>query len=221
MEVIFQLIPAAPDGLVNSGSWNLNQPIPTESQIEQNHPNDLPQVFSIDRGSLQNEPSGITRRITTPATHLPNLHVVKHLPSSKSQLGIQDATLEFLNHFGSPGEDSGKGIVVDEDGNSYVTGYYDTGDPSQGTDVLVAKLDPTGKDLLWFTTFGGPGRDEGHGIARDQKGNLYIVGTIDTGDPDRGTDAFVAKLDPDGNFIYQPLLIGGPGNDSGNGIAVN
>jgi len=110
---------------------------------------------------------------------------------------------------------------VDEKGNSYITGYYDTRDPNQGTDVFVAKLDPSGKNLVWFVTFGGPGRDEGHGIARDPKGNLYVVGTIDTGDPDRGTDAFVAKLDPDGNFIYQPLLIGGPGNDSGNGITVN
>src|SRR6266849_1119417 len=164
----------------------------------------------------------MTRRITTPTSHLANLHVVHHsAKSGKSQLDIQDTNLEFLTTFGGPGEDAGKGIVVDEKGNSYITGYYDTRDPNQGTDVFVAKLDPTGKNLIWFITFGGPGRDEGHGIARDQKGNLYIVGTIDTGDPDRGTDAFVAKLDPDGNFIYQPLLIGGPWNDSGNGVAVN
>src|SRR5262249_53508861 len=161
---------------LNSGPWNGNQPVPAESQIQQNHPIDLPQVFSIDRSSLQNEPSGITRRITTPTKHLANLHV-SHSKSGKSQLGIQDTTLEFLTHFGGPGEDAGKGIVVDEDGNSYVTGYFDTGDPKQGTDVFVAKLDAAGKNLLWFTTFGGPGRDEGHGIARDNKGNLYIVGT--------------------------------------------
>jgi len=211
-----------PDSMSNPSSWNLNEPIFTTQHLPTHPLTTMPQFFSIDPGSVQSDPSGMTRILTTRATHLPNLHAVKHVPQpGKSQFGIQDTTLEFLTHFGGPGEDAGKGIVVDEKGNSYITGYYDTRDPNQGTDVFVAKLDPAGKNLIWFVTFGGPGRDEGHGIARDKQGNLYVTGFIDTGDPNRGTDAFVAKLDPDGNFIYQPLLIGGPGNDSGNGITVN
>jgi hypothetical protein len=220
---------SSPSSRLNMRNWNLNtgsldrdKSISTEPLIQPSHPNDLPQVIPIDRTSLQADLSGITRRITTSATHLANLHVVKHpTETGKSQVGIQSANLEFLATIGGPGEDAGKGIVVDEKGNSYITGYYDTRDPDQGTDVFVAKLDPTGKNLVWFITFGGPGRDEGHGIARDQKGNLYVTGTIDTGDPERGVDAFVAKLDSDGNFLYEPLLIGGPYNDEGNGITVN
>jgi hypothetical protein len=210
-----------PDWLENPGALNLNEPILTTPQNQVARSTVLPQISPIDRASIQTDAPGITRRLTTHASHLPNLHVTHVSKPANSQIGIQSATLEFLTTFAEPGMASGKGIVVDEKGNSYVTGYYDTQDPKQGTDVFVAKLDPTGENLLWFTGFGGPGRDEGHGISRDQKGNLYVVGTIDTGDHERGTDAFVAKLDPDGNFLYEPLLIGRPGYDQGNGITVN
>ncbi len=73
--------------------------------------------------------------------------------------------------------------------------------------VLGAQTDP---QWLWATRAGGSGADEASRIAVDSAGNSYVAGYF-SGTADFGgisltsagaTDIFVAKLDPDGNWLW-------------------
>ena len=132
---------------------------------------------------------------------------------------------------GGSGWDYGSGIAVDVSGNVYVTGLSNAtwGSPvrayTANNDAFVAKLD-SGGNLIWNTFLGGIGYEEGHGIAVDDGGNVYIVGGSDAtwGSPVRvytaGGDAFAARIDRSGNLIWSTFL-GGNGLDEGNTVAVD
>lgn len=138
---------------------------------------------------------------------------------------------------------AGFDLAVDDDGNIYVTGDLDgvaDFDPgpavhklvSAGSrDLFICKLSNDG-DLVWARRIGGPGDDRGAGIALDSDGNVYTTeyfeGSVDF-DPGVGvhsltsagsTDAYILKLDNDGNFIWARGF-GGAGRDSGLNLAVD
>src|SRR5262249_29076813 len=101
-------------------------------------------------------------------------------------------------------------------------------------DTFVAKLNATGSALIYSTYLGGSGSDDppvmGNCIAVDGFGNAYVTGvTYSTDFPTvnprqaalKGSgDAFVAKLNAVGEFIYSTYL-GGSDFDGGSGIAVD
>jgi hypothetical protein len=84
-------------------------------------------------------------------------------------------------------------------------------------------IDPS---LTWVTFLGGSDLDTGADVAVDGSGNVYVTGSsnISWGSPVRaytlGSDAYAAKLDSAGGLTWLSFL-GGNGNDSGNGIAVD
>lgn len=100
-------------------------------------------------------------------------------------------------------------------------------------DAFVAKLDTaTGTTVAYATYFGGSGQDFGMDIKVDAAGNAFVTGgtastdfrttanaaqTAFGGGP---SDAFVLKLSPTGTLLYSTYL-GGSGNDSGSGIALD
>src|SRR4030095_14166224 len=79
-------------------------------------------------------------------------------------------------------------------------------------DIFISKLDSSG-NFVWAKTLGGAGIDDGRCIITDDEGNIYFSGSFSgTCDfnPDTGVynltsagnnDAFVCKLDSNGNFI--------------------
>jgi hypothetical protein len=87
--------------------------------------------------------------------------------------------------------------------------------------------------LLYSTFLGGDGGDDyGSDIAVDDAGNVYLTGQTTT--PDFPTseggfdttfnelaDAFVVKLNPDGNSLIYATFLGGSKQDSGTSIAVD
>src|SRR5207302_10368756 len=80
--------------------------------------------------------------------------------------------------------------------------------------------------LTWNTFLGGAGIDEAFGFVVDVIGNFYVVGfsTAAWGSPvaaydGGGADAFAAKLDSNGNLIWNTFL-GGGGAGKGFGVAV-
>jgi hypothetical protein len=96
---------------------------------------------------------------------------------------------------GGPGDDKGKGIVLDAAGNVWITGAtsssdfpttveaYDRSYNGGDFDAYVATLDATLSHLLYSSFFGGSGQEKGNAIARDSdSGDLYIVGETTSSD---------------------------------------
>lgn len=129
-------------------------------------------------------------------------------------------------------------VVIDAGGNVYVSGSFQDVcdfDPGPGVypltsagtnDGFFCKLDSLG-NLIWAIGTGGTGEDTGRKLNLDDVGNLYAVGhfsdTVDF-DPGPGTttlisqgglDAYVRKLDPQGNLIWVYQLAG-PADMTGN-----
>jgi Beta-propeller repeat len=151
-------------------------------------------------------------------------------------------TLIFAGYIGGMGQDKGAGIAVDSSGNAYVAGFTLS---SQATfpvivgpdvtfngiaDAFVAKVDASGKKLLYCGYIGGSDDDIGRGIAVDSKGNAYVIGNTSSnqltfpvmGGPDLtyngADDAFVTKVNVGGTTLLYSSYLGG--NDSDLGIAI-
>ncbi len=117
---------------------------------------------------------------------------------------------------GGTSNESGKSIAVDDNGNSYVTGYF-YGSATFGTTTLsgsgifVAKMDSNG-NWLWAKQAGGLYSGYSYGIAVDANGNSYVTGyfsgsatfgtTTLTSSSEYYSDIFVAKLDSSGNWLW-------------------
>ncbi|MBN1330387.1 MAG: SBBP repeat-containing protein [Candidatus Heimdallarchaeota archaeon] len=161
--------------------------------------------------------------------------------------GARDACISKFNgssiiwstYLGGNEYDSGFGIVIDGDGNCFVTGISRSNNfPTKnahdssfngGDDVFLAKFSPNGS-LLWSTYFGGNDWDYGYSIAVDNEGTCYITGqtassnfpTMDAFDSTFNNgyfDAFVAKFAANGTPLWSTFL-GGDGTDWGDSIIV-
>jgi hypothetical protein len=115
--------------------------------------------------------------------------------------------------FGSPRPEEKIAVTFDPFGNVLVTGMFqETVDFGGGPltaglagDIFIVKYDPDGNHL-WSKSIGPGGWDEGRGIVCDASGNVYVGGrfeqTVDFGGgPRTGYNLFVAKYDPNGNYI--------------------
>lgn len=129
------------------------------------------------------------------------------------------------------GDAGGNGIAIDFVGNVYTMGNFsDTVDfdPNAGTynltskgnfDVFISKLDSNG-NFVSAKALGGTNWDYGNSIGVDADGNIYAAGRFSgTADFDPGVsifsitsagsdDAFVAKLDSTGNFVWARAVSG-------------
>lgn len=137
-------------------------------------------------------------------------------------------------------EDMARGVVCDITGSIYVTGHYtdtvvfqvtetDTISASSAgdQDLFIAKYDAQG-NFLWYRRAGGKGNDTGTDIAyAPWDGKLYISGGFEkravfgyTSLLSLGlSDAFLLKIDPDGNFHWVKSG-GGPEHDIASSVAV-
>jgi hypothetical protein len=152
---------------------------------------------------------------------------------------IIDPTLIFSSYLGGNSGDRGRAIDVDKQGNVYITGEtgstnfpvtsgaYDT--TNSGQDAFVVKMNANG-EAIYSTYLGGSGNEIGNSIAADEDGNAYITGvTYSMNFPvtagafqttlkgsvgfTEGKDAFVTKLNPNGNGLVFSTYLGG--NESG------
>ena len=132
----------------------------------------------------------------------------------------------------------GLGLAVDASGAILLTGFtYGTVDfgggplvSAGGSDIFIAKLD-AGGNHVWSKRFGDTNnRQLGKAIAADGAGNVVVTGGFE-GAVDFGggplttsggiyTDAFVAKLDVNGNHIFSKRF-GDAAEQSGVGVAVD
>ncbi len=140
---------------------------------------------------------------------------------------------------GGPNIDAAADIAVDSNGNSYVTGQFSdsitigstTLTSTANQDVYIAKASPSG-NWLWARKAGGNNADDANSVAVDAAGNVYIIGNFNSSTiyfgniavnrfPNSSSnDLFVAKLDPNGNWLWARGL-GGIMTDVGMCIAVD
>ena len=141
------------------------------------------------------------------------------------------AALAWNTFLGASVADQSWGAAVDGSGYVYVAGTSNAtwGDPVRiyngSSDAFVAKIADNGT-LVWNTFLGDFFGDQSCRITVDGSGNVYVVGSSSTtwAAPVQpwigGLDAFVAKLDSNGNLLWHTFM-GGSGDDSGWGIAVD
>jgi hypothetical protein len=152
-----------------------------------------------------------------------------------------DPVLHYLTYVGGgTSSDTSFEIAADAAGNAYIVGSTSSTDfPIPGSrnaddesGVFVGKINPDGTAFEYLTILEGTDDDFGFGIAVDAGGNAYVAGdasrdfpaTDDAFDNVHGTlnnsDAFAAKLDPNGEIVYATFL-GGADLDRAFDIAVD
>ncbi|NOQ70579.1 MAG: hypothetical protein GQ574_01170 [Crocinitomix sp.] len=137
----------------------------------------------------------------------------------------QEAAFDWAVSFGSSTVEGNRDMDVDDEGNSYITGWFiseidfDPGPsvyelaPVGGIDCYITKISNDG-DFEWAVAIGSVGNEEGLNIAVTEAGYVYITGyfqgTVDFDPSDAvqemtavgGEDSFTLKLDTDGNFLW-------------------
>ena len=156
-----------------------------------------------------------------------------------------DPKFVWSSLIGGTGDDLSFDIALDSSNNVYVTGYTqtvatadDTEPPvaalqpevANGIEAFVTKLDSSGA-VIFTTYLGGTAVDEGHSLALDSAGTIYITGfTTSTNFPIVGAfqstsggvqDAYIVKLNGTGDVILFSSYLGGDRGDRGYGIAVD
>lgn len=146
--------------------------------------------------------------------------------------------LIWIRQAGGSADDFARAVAIDAEGNSYITGSFqsptvdfggETAKRNSDSEIFVAKFDPNGKPL-WVRQAGGGsgGGGSGNGIAVGADGYVYVCGYFN-GDIEFGdlalknagfNDIFVARYDANGELDWV-RQIGGPGDDAASAIAVD
>ncbi|MCF8278483.1 MAG: hypothetical protein K9J17_17275 [Flavobacteriales bacterium] len=131
-----------------------------------------------------------------------------------------EGEFQWARVISGPAEDMARGVVTEPNGNIFVVGHFtdtvtfsvseeDTAAVGSrgGQDAFIAKYSPSG-EFIWYLTGGGPGDDTATDIDRyEWSGKLYVSGGyekraqfgLETLLSSGLTDAFLLKMDPDGN----------------------
>ena len=111
-----------------------------------------------------------------------------------------------------------RALGIDANDNIYACGFFSGTVNLEGgitltttglEDIFVVKYSPSGS-VIWAKSFGGLKNDEAQGLAIDLAGNVIVGGNFDSAAVfgtnnllSAGTsDAYLLKLDPDGNIIW-------------------
>ncbi len=168
-----------------------------------------------------------------------------------AKIDASGSNLLYATYLGGGAADISHGIAVDSSGAAYITGETSSGDfptgspnntpfqanragASSGIDAFISKINPAGTALVYSTYLGGSIQDYAYAIAIDTEGNAYVTGKTaslnfpTSSDPapyqksKAGLDeAFVVKMNPEGEALVYSTYLGGSGNDDAKAIAVD
>jgi hypothetical protein len=145
-----------------------------------------------------------------------------------------DGLILTYSFFGGSKNDTATGLAVDGSGNIYLSGSTESADfpriNSVGTsllgssDAFVVKLNPTADVFIYSSLVGGSGEEVGVSLAAAGD-SAFITGRTTSEDfPTLGaiqpvygggtSDAFIAKLSPDGKSLLYSSFLGGSGTEN-------
>ena len=158
-----------------------------------------------------------------------------------TELAPGGAGLVYSTYLGGAGNDYGRAIAVDNNGEAYVTGSTNSHNfPVVGcvfcafrggaADAFVTELKPLGAGFVFSTYLGGKGNDYGYGITVDPNQRPIVTGsTTSVNFPvvagcfqcaNAGlSDAFVTEFNFAGAGLLHSTYLGGAGNDYSYAIA--
>jgi hypothetical protein len=140
-------------------------------------------------------------------------------------------TLNWAYSTGAPGSSAPTDMILDAKGNIFLTGNFQNAvdfDPDNDVhilssagddDIFISKTSPSG-EVFWAKRIGGQDADHVNSIAMDLEGNVIVTGSFQgTADFDPGPnifplsagvdgDAFIAKLDENGDFLWAIKITG-------------
>lgn len=163
---------------------------------------------------------------------------VAHYDSGKPL--VIDPVLIYSSYLGGSGNDQPAGIAIDGTGNVYVAGYTDSADfplatlgglPKNTNHVFVAKLDPSGSNLIYADYIGGSSQDYGVALVLDSANDVYVTGSTQSSNfpvvkpyqaqaPGPYT-GFLTKVSADGSSLLYSTYLGGNTFDQPTGIAID
>ncbi len=159
---------------------------------------------------------------------------------------VIDPVLVYSTFFGGSSYDIIVGVATDPTGHVYVTGTTESTDfpttgggydstPNGSTDAYIAKLNPSGTELVYSTVIGGAGLEQGYDLRVDAAGQAYLTGDTQSTDfpatpgavgaicpsGSCGADTFVVKLNAAGSGLLYSARLSGTSNETGLGIALD
>ncbi len=159
------------------------------------------------------------------------------------KLSADGSTLLASTYVGGSGDERGRGLALDGQGNPVIAGYtsssnfpttpgaYDT-TYGGAYDIYALKLSADATTLLYSTLVGGSQNDYARGMDMDASGNIFVVGDSYSSSfpttPDAfstkgngGLDAVVLKLSPDFSSLLYSTFVGGSGEEQGHELALD
>ncbi len=154
------------------------------------------------------------------------------------KLNNSGSALDYATFLGGSGIDNAASVVVDDQGNAYITGRTDSSNfPTtagaydttvSGLDIYVTKVNPLGTGLVFSTYLGGSDSDQASSINFDDNGDVYVTGYSMSNDfpttagaydttHNGNYDGIITKLSSTGASLIYSTYIGGTSFDSVNG----
>ena len=160
------------------------------------------------------------------------------------KISLDGDRLDYATFIGGQRADFSSALAVDRNGNAYVAGYTASTDfpttanalqPQYGggfADAFVFKLNPNGTSFSFSTFLGGRNNDTAASLAVDRTGSVYLTGVTQSAnfpistdafdrDLNNTSDAFVARLTPDGSRLHYAAFLGGNGREDSRAIAID
>lgn len=143
---------------------------------------------------------------------------------------------KWVQQGGSTSFDEARGLLAGDNGDVYVTGYFQTTSAAFGSftlssfgnaDIFIGHLNDKG-DWDWVNSGGSTGFDSGWRMAKTSSGDFYVVGEFRAsarfdGIPllsSGGSDMFLLQFNVAGRFI-RAVQAGGGSVEQGRGVAVD
>ncbi|MGE0100858.1 MAG: SBBP repeat-containing protein [Blastocatellales bacterium] len=152
-----------------------------------------------------------------------------------ARINTGGSAISYATVIGADGSEQANDVAVNSAGEIYLFGTTDseafpvtanaiqknlslvpTDYPPPKPDCFVLRLNPATRTLVYSTYLGGRLEEQAKSMVIDEAGNAYLTGyafsgdfPVTPGDRQNGTDAFLTKVHPSGDYLIYSMNIGG------------